>query len=90
MELIYLDWLSSHYLSYMEPAQIEFVAEKESVSILPNFTEDKLYLISVSSNSDYSTKDININLLISVIYTLIIRFCFYIIIIGDDVQYRFR
>ena len=32
----------------MDPAQIEFVAEKESISILPNFTEDKLYLISVS------------------------------------------
>ncbi|XP_063684103.1 DNA replication complex GINS protein PSF2-like [Bolinopsis microptera] len=30
----------------MDPAQIEFISEKESISILPNFTEDKLYLIS--------------------------------------------
>ena len=34
----------------MDPAQIEFLAEKESIAILPNFTEDKLYLISVSDN----------------------------------------
>ena len=33
----------------MEPAQLEFAAEEELISILPNFTEAKLYLISVSS-----------------------------------------
>ena len=32
----------------MDPAQVEFLAEKEPIQILPNFTEDKLYLISVS------------------------------------------
>lgn len=33
--------------SRMEPAEVEFLAEKELVTIVPNFSENKLYLISV-------------------------------------------
>ena len=32
----------------MDPSEIEFVAEKESVKIIPNFSADKIYLIEVS------------------------------------------
>lgn len=31
----------------MDPAEVEFLAEKESVAIVPNFSQDKLYLIGV-------------------------------------------
>lgn len=31
----------------MEPAEVEFLAEKELVTVVPNFSENKLYLISV-------------------------------------------
>lgn len=31
----------------MEPAEVEFLAEKEQITIVPNFSENKLYLISV-------------------------------------------
>ncbi|CAI8016185.1 DNA replication complex GINS protein PSF2 [Geodia barretti] len=30
----------------MEPAEVEFLAEKEQITIVPNFSENKLYLIS--------------------------------------------
>ena len=33
----------------MEPAEVEFLAEKELVTITPNFSENKLCLISVCS-----------------------------------------
>lgn len=32
----------------MDPAEVEFLAEKELVTIIPNFSESKLFLISVS------------------------------------------
>ena len=31
----------------MEPSEIEFVAEKERVFIIPNFSADRIYLIEV-------------------------------------------
>ena len=31
----------------MEPIEVEFLAEKELISILPNFRMDRIYLISV-------------------------------------------
>ena len=31
----------------MEPAEVEFLAEKELITVVPNFSENKLYLISV-------------------------------------------
>jgi len=30
----------------MDPAEVEFLAENETVKIVPNFTQDKIYLIS--------------------------------------------
>ena len=32
----------------MDPSEVEFLAEKEHVKIVPNFTQDTIYLISVS------------------------------------------
>lgn len=32
----------------MDPAEVEFLAEKETVKIVPNFSLDKVYLIGVS------------------------------------------
>ena len=32
----------------MDPAEVEFLAEKELISVVPNFTQDKIYLIGVS------------------------------------------
>ena len=32
----------------MDPSEVEFVAEKEVVKIIPNFSLDKIYLIGVS------------------------------------------
>jgi len=32
----------------MEPNEVEFLAEKEMISIVPNFSQDKIYLIGVS------------------------------------------
>jgi hypothetical protein len=32
----------------MEPSEIEFLAEKENVNIVPNFSHNKICLISVS------------------------------------------
>ncbi|CAC5387347.1 DNA replication complex GINS protein PSF2-like [Mytilus californianus] len=29
----------------MDPAEVEFLAEKEEISVVPNFTQDKIYLI---------------------------------------------
>ena len=37
----------------MEPAEVEFLAEKELVTITPNFSENKICLISVSCLSSY-------------------------------------
>ena len=33
----------------MDPAEVEFLAEKELVKIIPNFSLDKIYLIGVST-----------------------------------------
>ncbi len=35
----------------MDPAEVEFLAEKEIVTIVPNFSQDKLCLIGVSVNN---------------------------------------
>lgn len=32
----------------MDPLEVEFLAEKEMVKIIPNFSLDKVYLIGVS------------------------------------------
>ena len=32
----------------MDPAEVQFLAEKEPVTIVPNFSENKLFLLSVS------------------------------------------
>ncbi len=32
----------------MEPSEIEFFGEKEDITIVPNFSESKIFLISVS------------------------------------------
>ena len=32
----------------MDPLEVEFLAEKEMVKIIPNFSLDKIYLIGVS------------------------------------------
>lgn len=34
----------------MDPSEVEFLAEKETVKIIPNFSLDKIYLIGVSSS----------------------------------------
>ena len=34
----------------MDPAEVEFLAEKETVTIIPNFSLDKVYLIGVSES----------------------------------------
>ena len=31
----------------MEPNEVEFLSEKELISIVPNFSQDKVYLIGV-------------------------------------------
>ena len=31
----------------MDPSEVEFIAEKEKISILTNFSENKIYLIGV-------------------------------------------
>lgn len=33
----------------MDPSEVEFLAEKEMVKIIPNFSLDKVYLIGVRS-----------------------------------------
>ena len=33
----------------MDPSEVEFLAEKEVVKIIPNFSLDKIYLIGVST-----------------------------------------
>ena len=35
-------------IGWMEPNEVEFIAEKELVTVVPNFSESKLSLISVS------------------------------------------
>lgn len=32
----------------MDPAEVEFLAEKESIKIVPNFTLEQIYMIGVS------------------------------------------
>ena len=32
----------------MDPAEVEFIAEKQIIKIKPNFTQDRIYLICVS------------------------------------------
>ena len=41
----------------MDPAEVEFLAEKEKVTIVPNFSQDKIYLIGVSRNSLQTNED---------------------------------
>lgn len=38
----------------MDPPEVEFLAEKEMVKIIPNFSLDKIYLIGVSKYASYS------------------------------------
>lgn len=37
--------------SVMDPSEVEFLAEKEKISILTNFSENKIYLIGVRRRS---------------------------------------
>lgn len=48
----------------MDPSEVEFLAEKEVVKIIPNFSLDKIYLIGVSK-AKYSTRQ-----LLAKIYTI--------------------
>ena len=32
----------------MDPTEVEFLAEKEQIKVIPNFSQDAIYLISVS------------------------------------------
>lgn len=42
------DWATNtRKLVAMDPAEVEFLAEKETVKIIPNFSLDKVYLIGV-------------------------------------------
>lgn len=34
----------------MDPSEVEFLAERETVKIIPNFSLDKIYLIGVSKS----------------------------------------
>lgn len=38
----------------MDPSEVEFLAEKEIVQIIPNFSLDKVYLIGVSYQANVS------------------------------------
>lgn len=38
----------------MDPAEVEFLAEKETVKIIPNFSLDKVYLIGVRRTSVFA------------------------------------
>ena len=40
-------WINFKKLINMDPSEVEFLAEKEKVTILPNFSENKVYLIGV-------------------------------------------
>ena len=48
----------------MDPAEVEFLAEKEIVTVVPNFSQDKIYLIGVSRVLFYNFKFIIITLTI--------------------------
>lgn len=37
----------------MDPAEVEFLAEKEPVTVIPNFSLDKVYLIGVSESLSF-------------------------------------
>lgn len=37
----------------MDPAEVEFLAEKESIKIVPNFTLEEIYMIGVSCEFCY-------------------------------------
>ena len=37
----------------MDPAEVEFLAEKESIKIVPNFTLEQIYMIGVSCELCY-------------------------------------
>ena len=39
-------------MQLMDPSEVEFFAEKELLTIIPNFSLDKIYLISVSDNKE--------------------------------------
>ena len=41
-------FLTANYAKMMDPAEVEFLAEKELIAIVPNFSQDKIYLIGVS------------------------------------------
>ena len=43
----------------MDPAEVEFLAEKEVVSIVPNFTLEEIYMIGVSESRDTDTRCAN-------------------------------
>ena len=36
----------------MDTAEVEFFAEKELIAIVPNFSQDKIYLIGVSKKQE--------------------------------------
>ena len=41
------DFLYISSVSDMDPSEVEFLAEKEKISILTNFSENKIFLIGV-------------------------------------------
>lgn len=51
----------------MDPSEVEFLAEKEFVTVVPNFALDKIYLIGVSDrfcifNLKFKKKNYNIKI----------------------------
>ena len=51
----------------MDPAEVEFLAEKENITIVPNFSQDRIYLIGVSFVGD--KRGIPGKLIISVVFS---------------------
>lgn len=44
----------------MDPSEVEFLAEKEFVTVVPNFALDKIYLIGVSDYNTYQNQNTRI------------------------------
>lgn len=49
----------------MDPSEVEFLAEKEFVTVVPNFALDKIYLIGVSDRFCI----FNFNFFLKLLYT---------------------
>ena len=41
----------------MDPSEVEFLAEKETITVIPNFKGEKLFLLSVSITIIFSSTE---------------------------------